>query len=139
MIWCRYVVYFSALGGPTMINRRTFGAVLAGTLAAPRASWAQPKTGAAVFYASVGPVLILYRVDVDGRELAKQGSLTLPANVQYAWPHPSAHILYAAWSNPGPGLAGQQPGSRSLGRGPRTPAAQPHGPSPAPQRRPRPA
>jgi hypothetical protein len=57
-----------------MINRRTFGAFLAGTLAAPRASWAQPKTGAAVFYASVGPVLTLYHVVVDGSELTKQGS-----------------------------------------------------------------
>lgn len=74
-----------------MINRRTFGAFLAGTLAAPWASWAQPRTGAAIFYASVGPVLTLYHVDVDGIELAKQGSLTLPAkcNMLGAIPQPT--------------------------------------------------
>src|SRR5438552_11893443 len=136
MIWCRDMAYFSALGGPTMINRRTFGAVLAGTLAAPRASWAQPNTGAAVFYASVGPVLTLYHVDVDGSELAKQGSITLPANVQYAWPHPSAHILYAAWSNGGPGLAGDKHGASALSIDPSTGALQRHGPSPALRSRP---
>ena len=119
-----------------MINRRTFGAFLAGTLAAPRASWAQPRTGAAVFYASVGPVLTLYHVDVDGSELAKQGSLTLPANVQYAWPHPSAHILYAAWSNGGPGVAGDKHGASALRVDPSTGALQRHGPSPALRSRP---
>jgi 6-phosphogluconolactonase (cycloisomerase 2 family) len=125
----------SALRDPTMIDRRTFGAFLAGTLAACRA-WDQPKTGAAVFYASVGPVLTLYHIDVDGSELARQDSVTLPANVQYAWPHPSAHILYAAWSNGGPGVPGDKHGASALSIDPSTGALRPHGPSPVLRSRP---
>jgi 6-phosphogluconolactonase len=60
----------------------------------------------AVFYASVGPALTLYHLDVDKAALARQGMLQLPANVQYAWPHPSARFLYVASSNGGPGSAG---------------------------------
>jgi len=32
-----------------------------------------------------------------------------PANIQYAWPHPSKPILYVAWSNGGPVGAGSAP------------------------------
>jgi len=110
-----------------MIDRRTFGGILAGALAAPRASWAQPKTSAAVFYSAVGPVLTSWHVDVDGCELAKQSSLTLPANVQYAWPHPEAQILYVVWSNGGPGVAGDKHGASALIIDPSTGALQPHG------------
>jgi 6-phosphogluconolactonase len=60
----------------------------------------------AVFYASVGPALTLYHLDVDKAALARQGTVQLPANVQYAWPHPSPHFLYVASSNGGPGSAG---------------------------------
>ena len=38
-----------------MINRRTFGALLAGAAAAPKYAWSQQVTGKTVFYASVGP------------------------------------------------------------------------------------
>jgi 6-phosphogluconolactonase (cycloisomerase 2 family) len=60
----------------------------------------------AVFYASVGPALTLYHLDVDKAALARQGTVHLPANVQYAWPHPYAHFLYVASSSGGPGSAG---------------------------------
>jgi 6-phosphogluconolactonase len=60
----------------------------------------------AVFYACVGPALTLYHLDVDKAALARQGTVQLPANVQYAWPHPSARFLYVASSNGGPGSAG---------------------------------
>jgi 6-phosphogluconolactonase len=60
------------------------------------------------FYASVGPRLALYHVDVAACALAPQGAVTLPANVQYAWPHPSAPVLYVASSNGGPGVAGDR-------------------------------
>lgn len=60
----------------------------------------------AVFYASVGPALTLYHLDVDEAALARQSTVQLPANVQYAWPHPSAHFLYVASSSGGPGSAG---------------------------------
>jgi 6-phosphogluconolactonase len=55
-----------------------------------------------VLYAAVGAELTQYDVDVDGAALVKRGSLTLPANVQEASPHPSKHYLYVAWSNGGP-------------------------------------
>ena len=45
-----------------------------------------PKT---VYYASIGPELALYDIDVDGAALTKRSGVTLPANIQYAWPHPS--------------------------------------------------
>jgi len=60
----------------------------------------------AVFYASVGPALTLYHLDVDKAALSRQGTVPLPANVQYAWPHPSGHFLYVASSSGGPGSAG---------------------------------
>ena len=63
-----------------------------------------PKT---VFYASVGPELTLFEFDVQNAALRKHSAVTLPANVQYAWPHPSRPSLYVASSNGGPGgLAG---------------------------------
>ena len=40
-----------------MINRRTFGALLAGAVAAPRSAWSQSVTAKTVYYASVGPEL----------------------------------------------------------------------------------
>ena len=119
-----------------MIDRRMFSALLAAALTAPRACWAQPKMGATMFYASVGPELGFYHVDADGIELSRQGSLTLPANVQYAWPHPSANILYATWSNGGPGVAGDEHGASALSIDPGTGALRPHGPSAALRSRP---
>jgi 6-phosphogluconolactonase len=88
------------------IDRRAFVTLLAGTLAAPRLARAESVSGKAFFYASVGPELALYRVDVEQASLARQSSAMLPAMVQYAWPHPSAPILYVASSNGGPGSAG---------------------------------
>lgn len=49
-------------------------------------------------YAAVGPELTLYDVDIDAATLVKRTSVTLPANVQEAWPHPSKPLLYVAWS-----------------------------------------
>jgi 6-phosphogluconolactonase len=66
-------------------------------------------------YAAVGAELTQYDVDVDSAMLIKRGSVTLPANVQYAWPHPSRHYLYVAWSNGGSSYAA--PGSGSALRG----------------------
>ena len=108
-----------------MMDRRMFSALLAAALTAPQASRAQPKTGATMFYASVGPELTFYQVDADGIELSRQGFLTLPANVQYAWPHPSANILYAAWSNGGPGISGDKHGASALSIDPRHRRASP--------------
>lgn len=60
-----------------------------------------PKT---VFYASVGPELALFDMDVADATLVKRGSVTLPANIQYAWPHPSSRYFYVVSSNGGPGV-----------------------------------
>jgi 6-phosphogluconolactonase (cycloisomerase 2 family) len=59
-------------------------------------------SGKVVLYAAVGAELTQYDVDVDGAALVKRGSVTLPANVQEASPHPSKRYLYVAWSNGGP-------------------------------------
>jgi 6-phosphogluconolactonase len=56
-------------------------------------------------YASVGPELTHYDVDVAAGTLARRQSLRLPANVHYVWPHASASHLYAALSNAAPGAA----------------------------------
>ena len=69
----------------------------------------------AVLYASVGPDLSWYDVDVEQATLIKQGSATLPANVQEAWPHPSKQYLYVAWSNGGPSYAAPGGGAASSG------------------------
>jgi hypothetical protein len=55
-----------------------------------------------VYYASIGPELTLYDIDVDGAALIKRGAVTLLANIQYVWPHPSRRYLYAVSSNGGP-------------------------------------
>jgi 6-phosphogluconolactonase len=61
-----------------------------------------------VYYASIGPDLTLFDLDVDGAALNKRGSVTLPANIQYAWPHPLRRYLYVVSSNGGPGVAGDR-------------------------------
>jgi len=50
-------------------------------------------------YASVGEQLVHYEVDVANAALLQRAAVTLPANVQYAWPHPSRRHLYAASSD----------------------------------------
>jgi 6-phosphogluconolactonase len=76
-----------------MMTRRTFMSVVATTAVAPNVSWAQGGSGGVALYASVGPTLTHYDVDVPGAELSRRNSVTLPANVQYAWPHASRQYL----------------------------------------------
>jgi 6-phosphogluconolactonase len=88
-----------------MLNRRTFGALLAGAAAtpiAPKFAWSQQVTGKPVYYSGVGPDLTLYEVDGGDAALQKRATVTLPANVQYAWPHPSKRYLYVVSSSGGP-------------------------------------
>lgn len=61
-----------------------------------------------VYYASVGPALTLYDVDVENAALTARSTVTLPADVQYAWPHPSRRMLYVVSSNGGPGATGDR-------------------------------
>lgn len=62
------------------------------------------NSGAVALYASVGPELTRYDVDVSAATLVRRESVTLPANVQYAWPHASQRFLYVASSDGGSGL-----------------------------------
>ena len=76
-----------------MFSRRTFLSLAAGSMAAPRLSFAQPASQKAALYANVGADLTHYDVDVAGAELIKRETSTLPAGVQYAWPHVSKRYL----------------------------------------------
>ena len=80
-----------------------------------------------VYYASVGPELTLYDIDVDGAALAKRGTVTLPANIQYAWPHPSRRTLYVVSSNGGPGVTGDRHFANALAIDPATGTLRLHG------------
>jgi 6-phosphogluconolactonase (cycloisomerase 2 family) len=57
-------------------------------------------------YASVGPELTQYDLDVDDATLSRRGGVTLPANVHYAWPHASRRFLYVASSDSASGIGG---------------------------------
>src|SRR6202163_1216894 len=81
------------------VDRRTFMALVAAAAATPRGRWAQTDSKKVALYASVGSVLTQYDVDVEDLTLTPRGSVTLPANVQYAWPHRSHGYLYVATSN----------------------------------------
>jgi 6-phosphogluconolactonase len=57
-------------------------------------------------YASVGPELTQYDLDIDDATLSRRGAVTLPANVHYAWPHASRQYLYVASSDSASGIGG---------------------------------
>lgn len=52
-------------------------------------------------FAAVGPKLRHLSLNEDGAAMRELGSFTLPANVQYAWPHPMAPVLFVVSSNGG--------------------------------------
>ncbi|HWF94941.1 MAG TPA: beta-propeller fold lactonase family protein [Xanthobacteraceae bacterium] len=108
-----------------MIDRRAFATLLAGACAAPGLAWGEDLKGKTVLYASIGPVLTLF--DLDGDALVKRNSVTLPANVQYAWPHPSRKYFYVVSSNGGPGAAGDKHFASALRIDPASGALSPHG------------
>jgi len=80
-------------------------------------------------YANVGPRLTQYDVDVDAATLTRGGTITLPANVQYAWPHANRRFLYVATSDgaSGMGSAGSQHHVSALRIDPGTGALSTHG------------
>lgn len=67
-----------------------------------------PAKSKTVFYASLGPALTLYDIDIADAALVKRSAVILPANIQYAWPHPSRRYLYVVSSNGGPGITGDK-------------------------------
>jgi 6-phosphogluconolactonase len=116
-----------------MIDRRSFTAVFAATLAAPGSAWSQ-MSSKTIFYASVGPALTRYRIDVGPATLTRQDTIVLPANLQYAWRHPSAPLLYAATSNGGSsslGIKGDKHFLGALAIDPGSGALTAHGPAAA--------
>jgi 6-phosphogluconolactonase (cycloisomerase 2 family) len=86
-----------------MIDRREFTGLAAGAVAFAAGARAQPAERRTVFHASAGPLLTLYDIDVEAATLTARGRVTLPANVQYAWPHPSRRYFYVVSSNGQPG------------------------------------
>lgn len=61
-------------------------------------------TNQLALYASVGPALTHYSVDVASCSLTRHATVTLPANVQYVWPHASRRFLYGASSDSASGM-----------------------------------
>src|SRR3989441_323512 len=94
-----------------MVSRRAFLSLVAGSMSASRVAFAQPETRKVALYANVGPDLTHYDVDAAGAALTKRATVTLPAGVQYAWPHVSRRYLYVATSSSasGYGPAGTGP------------------------------
>ena len=88
-----------------MINIKNWIDLIGARAVIPNAGQGAAKTA---LYVSVGPVLTQYDVDADGAALVRRGSVTLPANVQYAWPDSTRRFFYVASSNGGPRAAGDK-------------------------------
>src|SRR5246127_3351265 len=112
-----------------MLSRRTFLSLVAGSMAAPELASAQPAPQKVALYANVGADLTHYDVDVAGAALTKRATVTLPAAVQYAWPHVSRRYLYVATSSSasGYGPAGTEHHVTALRIDPATGALTQHG------------
>jgi 6-phosphogluconolactonase len=80
-----------------------------------------------VYYTAIGSELGVFDVDVDAGALARRSAVTLPANIQYAWPHPSRRHLYVASSNGGPRVVGDRHFASALAIDPATGSLRPHG------------
>ena len=70
----------------------------------PLSASTQTAANKMALYASVGPELTHYDVDVEGAVLSRRATVTLPANVHYAWPHALGGHLYVASSNSASGM-----------------------------------
>ncbi|HUR33303.1 MAG TPA: beta-propeller fold lactonase family protein [Vicinamibacterales bacterium] len=112
-----------------MFSRRTFLSLVAGSLTAPRVAAAQPASRRVALYANVGPELRHYDVDVESAALTWRSTVTLPASVQYAWPHASRRYLYVASSStaPGNGPVGTEHHLTAFAIDPASGALSPHG------------
>ena len=86
-------------------------------------------------YGAVDDELTHYDVDVENASLHRRATVKVPANVQYAWPHPSRQFLYVATSNRGAGLKADNNHLSAWRIDPQTGALSPHGePQPLPMR-----
>jgi 6-phosphogluconolactonase len=91
-----------------IVNRRTFSAMLAGTVLAPQASFAQTGKERVTLYSGVGTELTHFEVDADAATLTRRGTVKVTGGVQYVWPHPSRKYLYVSSSTGGPGFTGNE-------------------------------
>src|SRR5437867_3877651 len=112
-----------------MMDRRRFARLVAGSLAAgrlsgQRANGARAKT---VLYSSVGGDLTFYTVDSQEASLVKRNTVSLPANIQYAWPHPSRQYFYVVSSGGGPGVPSNENFAHAFRIDSATGALTPHG------------
>src|SRR6202049_1094861 len=89
----------------------------------------QSASARVALYASVAPELTQYDVDVEVAALVRRGTVTLPANVHYAWPHASDRYLYVASSDsaPGAGSVGDKHHLTAFRIDPATGGLTPHG------------
>src|SRR5438105_15170870 len=90
---------------------RRFAMLLAGSIAAPGlpcGAAASAETTKTVVYSAIGGDLTLYSVDIEQASLVKRNTVSLPANVQYASPHPSKQYFYVVSSGGGPGIPSTQ-------------------------------
>ena len=91
------------------MDRRAFNMALVSAAASSLVGCAtgggSRQGGRTVFYQSVGDELTHWDVDVDGFALTRRGSIALPSNVQYVWPHPSRQYLYVSTSDAASGNA----------------------------------
>src|SRR5712672_4087362 len=112
-----------------MFSRRALLSLAAGGIAASRLASARQASRKVALYANVGADLTHYDIDVAGAELIKRETVTLPAGVQYAWPHASRRYLYVASSSSasGYGKAGTEHHVTALSIDPATGALKPHG------------
>jgi 6-phosphogluconolactonase (cycloisomerase 2 family) len=82
-----------------MLTRRSATGLFAGMAMTPGIARTVNARARAVFYNAVGPTLTAWHADTGTAALTRQGSVTLPALIQYAWRHPSKPVLYVASSN----------------------------------------
>src|ERR1700742_1722938 len=80
-----------------MLNRRLFTGLL-GASALPLSAHAAATLP---FYASVGRDLCWYSFDEETGALSRNGNVTLPSNVQYAWPARGFVYVTASFNKPG--------------------------------------
>src|SRR5947208_3191282 len=82
-----------------------------------------------MLYASVGADLIHFTVDTEAATLTRRGTVSVPANVQYGWPHASRRFLYVASSDSasGMGVAGTNHHVSAFRIDPASGALSPHG------------
>jgi len=91
------------------MDRRTFNTAVMSAAATSMLGCATGGTGGGggrtVFYQGVGDRVTHWDVDVESATLARRDTLSVPSNVQYAWPHPSRRYLYVSTSDAASGNA----------------------------------